>query len=571
MDTNILYYGDNLNILREYIDKESIDLIYIDPPFNSNQAYNVIFSESNGTSSQAQIQAFDDTWHWIEAKQTYSEIIKNAPTEIVECISSFRNFLGTTDMMAYLTMMTPRLIELHRVLKPMGSFYLHCDPTASHYLKIIIDSIFGVKNFRNEIVWQRATAHNMKSRYFPKIHDILLFYSKGDDYTWNNQYTEYSEAQLSRYKKDEGGRLYKAENLTMSTPNESRNFEWRGTRPPAHRSWGASLEQLEKWYAEGRILLKKDGAPRLDGLKVYLDELPGKQVPSIWNDIPRIGNTSKERLGYPTQKPESLLERIIKASSNEGDIVLDAFAGCGTTITTAQRLNRRWIGIDITHIAITVIKNRLKNAFGDSVKYKVIGEPQDIASARALAEQARLLRKARNYQFQWWALSLIKEARPLQGKKKGADAGIDGVIFLEDVNPETRKPVTLKIIIQVKSGKTSVTPLENRTLLDSEDSTVEFSNGVKDIRDLRGVIEREKAIMGVFITLEDPTQPMVVEAIEADYYERWGQKYPKIQILTIEELFQGKKIDSPQTLMNTGFKRAEKVEKKKEIQQELDL
>lgn len=542
MDTNVLYYGDNLDILRNHIADKSIDLIYIDPPFNSNQAYNVIFSEPNGTSSQAQIQAFDDTWHWIEAKQTYSEIIKNAPTEIVECISSFRNFLGTTDMMAYLTMMTPRLIELHRVLKPTGSFYLHCDPTASHYLKIILDSIFGVKNFRNEIVWQRATAHNMKSRYFPRIHDILLFYSKGDDYTWNNQYTEYSEAQLSRYKKDEGGRLYKAENLTMSTPNESRNFEWRGTRPPAHRSWGASLEQLEKWYAEGRILLKKDGAPRLDGLKVYLDELPGKQVPSIWNDIPRIGNTSKERLGYPTQKPESLLERIIKASSNEGDIVLDAFAGCGTTITTAQRLNRRWIGIDITHIAITVIKNRLKNAFGDSVKYKVIGEPQDIASARALAEQDR-------YQFQWWALSLIKEARPLQGKKKGADTGIDGVIFLEDVNPETRKPVTLKIIIQVKSGKVSV----------------------KDIRDLRGVIEREKAIMGVFITLEDPTQPMVVEAIEADYYERWGQKYPKIQILTIEELFQGKKIDSPQTPMNTGFKRAEKVENSKEIQQELDL
>jgi len=540
MDTNILYYGDNLNILREF-DKESIDLIYIDPPFNSNQAYNVIFSEPNGTSSQAQIQAFDDTWHWIGAKQTYSEIINKAPTEIVECISSFRNFLGTTDMMAYLTMMTPRLIELHRVLKPTGSFYLHCDPTASHYLKIILDSIFGVKNFRNEIVWQRATAHNMKSRYFPRIHDILLFYSKGDDYTWNNQYTEYSEAQLSRYKKDEGGRLYKAENLTMSTPNESRNFEWRGTRPPAHRSWGASLEQLEKWYAEGRILLKKDGAPRLDGLKVYLDELPGKQVPSIWNDIPRIGNTSKERLGYPTQKPESLLERIIKASSNEGDIVLDAFAGCGTMITTAQRLNRRWIGIDITHIAIAVIKNRLKNAFGDSVKYKVIGEPQDIASAIALAEQDR-------YQFQWWALSLVK-ARPVQGKKKGADTGVDGVIFLEDIDPETRKPVTLKIIIQVKSGKVSV----------------------KDIRDLRGVIEREKAIIGVFITLEEPTQPMVMEAIEADYYERWGQKYPKIQILTIEELFQGKKIDSPQTPINMGFKRAEMVENSKEIQQELDL
>jgi site-specific DNA-methyltransferase (adenine-specific) len=537
MDINVLYYGDNLDILRNYVADESIDLIYIDPPFNSNQAYNVIFSESfdklrtgsNGTSSQAQIQAFDDTWHWIEAKRTYSEIIENAPTKIVECISSFRNFLGTTDMMAYLVMMTPRLIELYRVLKPTGSFYIHCDPTASHYLKIILDQVFGVKNFHNEIIWKRTAAHN-DSMVYGNIHDIIFYYSKSDSFTCNTQYQPYSDEYLKRFKyTDENGRKFLDRDLTAgSLSGGGYQYEWNGVT----KIWRCPISTMQEYHNSNRLYYTRNGTPRL---KQYLDEMPGTPVQDVWTDIPPINSQAKERLGYPTQKSEALLERIIKVSSNEGDVILDAFCGCGTTVAVAQRLKRRWIGIDITHIAIAVIKNRLQHAFGDSVKYKVIGEPQDIASARALAEQARLLRKARNYQFQWWALSLIK-ARPVQGKKKGADhkpasgvgelTGVDGVIFLEDVNPETRKPVTLKIIIQVKSGKTSVTPLENRTLLDSEDSTVEFSNGVKDIRDLRGVIDREKAIMGVFITLENPTQPMVVEAVEADYYERWGQKYP---------------------------------------------
>ena len=386
MNANQLYYGDNLDILRNYIPDESVDLIYIDPPFNSNQAYNVIFSETDGSSSQAQIQAFEDTWRWGETtEQAYHELIETAPHLLVETIKSFRGFLTETNLMAYLVMMALRLVELHRVLKPTGSFYLHCDPTASHYLKIILDQVFGVENFRNEIVWERTNAHNMKARYYSKIHDLLLFYSKSDSYTWNKQYIEYSDAQLSRYKTDENERLYTGRDLTMSTVMESRNFEWRGTRPPSHRSWGASLEQLEKWYAEGRILLKKDGTPRLDGLKVYLDELPGKQVPSIWNDIPRIGNTSKERLGYPTQKPLTLLERVIKTSSNEGDVVLDAFAGCGTTIEAAATLNRQWIGIDITHLAVALLKYRLADTFGDDVKYEIIGEPKDTQSAKGFS------------------------------------------------------------------------------------------------------------------------------------------------------------------------------------------
>ena len=534
MHTNQLYYGDNLDILRTHIPDESVDLIYIDPPFNSNQAYNVIFSEADGSSSQAQIQAFEDTWRWGETtEQAYHELIGTAPPLLVETIKSFRGFLTETNLMAYLVMMALRLVELHRVLKPTGSFYLHCDPTASHYLKIILDQIFGVENFRNEIVWERTNAHNMKARYYSKIHDLLLFYTKGDSYTWNKQYTEYSDTQLSRYKTDENGRLYTGRDLTMSTVMDNRNFEWKGAQPPAHRSWGASLEQLEEWYAAGRILLKKDGTPRLDGLKVYLDELPGKQISSIWNDISRIGNTSKERLGYPTQKPLALLERIIKTSSNEGDVVLDAFAGCGTTIEEAATLNRQWIGIDITHLAIALLKYRLADAFGDDVKYEIIGEPKDAESAKALAVQDR-------YQFQWWALSLIR-ARPYQGKKKGADEGVDGVIYYEDVDPDNpKKTLTQKIVVQVKSGKVSV----------------------KDIRELKSVVEAQDAVIGVFITLNPLTQPMVKEAATAGRFQ-WlhvaHTTYPKIQIRTIEELFAGNGIEYPQTPIDVTFRRAERV------------
>ena len=528
---NMLYYGDNLEILRDHIPNESVDLIYIDPPFNSNQAYNIIFSETDGTASQAQIQAFEDTWRWGEAtERAYHELVGTAPHLLVETIKSFRGFLTETNLMAYLVMMALRLVELHRVLKPTGNFYLHCDPTASHYLKIILDQIFAVENFRNEIVWERTNAHNMKARYYAKVHDLLLFYTKGNSYTWNKQYTEYSDAQLSRYKTDENGRLYTGRDLTMSTVMQSRNFEWRGTQPPTHRSWGASLEQLEKWYAEGRILLKKDGIPRLDGLKVYLDELPGKQIPSIWNDIPRIGNTSKERLGYPTQKPLVLLERIIKTSSNEGDVVLDAFAGCGTTIQAAATFNRQWIGIDITHLAITLLRYRLVDAFDDNVKYEIVGEPKDEASARALAVQDR-------YQFQWWALSLIR-ARPYQEKKKGADEGVDGVIYYQDVDPDnTKKVLTRKIVVQVKSGKVSV----------------------KDIRELKSVVDSQGAVIGVFITLNSPTQPMLKEATAAGRFQWLHVKdttYPKIQIRTIQELLDGQGIEYPRTPTDVTFRKA---------------
>ena len=480
MDTNLLYYGDNLDILRKYIDDESIDLIYIDPPFNSKQAYNVIFSEPNGTSSQAQIRAFDDTWHWTEqTEQTYSEIIDTAPPKIIECISSFRSFLGETDMMAYLTMMTIRLIELHRVLKPTGSFYLHCDSTASHYLKIVLDQVFGIKKFRNEIVWCYSGG-GIPKKDFPRKHDIIFRYTKTDDYTYNPQYRPYTEGTLQR------------------------------------------------------------GRTQVKGKYAQLNPL-GTPVTDWWNDVKKITSpTDPEKLGYPTQKSEALLERIIKASSNEGDVVLDAFCGCGTAIAVAERLKRHWIGIDITHLAIALIKNRLHDTFGDEVEYDVVGEPKDVASARALALQDR-------YQFQWWALSLIK-ARPVAGKKKGADAGVDGVIYFQDVDPDKpKKAIAQKVIVQVKSGKVSV----------------------KDIRELQAVVDNQKAVIGVFITLENPTKPMVTDAVKAGYYERWNNKYPKIQIRTIEELLQGKGIEYPKTPIDITFRKAEKVETTQETQLEI--
>ena len=347
-----IFTGDNLPIMRG-MNSESVDLIYLDPPFNSKANYAApIGSEAAGAE-------FKDTWTLSDVDAAWLDLIEAKYPQLNRVIHAA---MSDSDK-SYLIYMAIRLIEMHRILKTTGSIYLHCDPTMSHYLKLVMDSIFGEKQFRNEIVWQRTNAHNLKAKYFSKTHDVLLFYSKDKDYTWNTQYTGYSQAQLSRYKKDETGRLYTGRDLTVSSGG-NRNFQWRGSRPSSNRSWGASLEQLERWYREGRILLKRNGTPRLDGLKVYLDELPGKQIPAIWTDIQRIGNTSKERLGYPTQKPLALLERIIKASSNEDDIVFDPFCGCATTLAAADRLQRCWIGIDISAKAAELVVERIKEDQG---------------------------------------------------------------------------------------------------------------------------------------------------------------------------------------------------------------
>jgi len=535
---NTLYYGDNLAILRQYIPSESIDLIYLDPPFNSNRNYNVLFKEESGKEAEAQITAFEDTWHWNQlAEKTYQELVTDGSPRLSSLISALRQAIGTNQMMAYLVMMAVRLEELHRVLKPTGSLYLHCDPTASHYLRIVLDAIFGVKYFQNEIVWKRTSAHNDPKKY-GKVHDVILYYSKTADYFWNPQYTPYSQAYIdAEWHRLPSGRFYKAQDMT-DPRNKMAQFDFMGTTA----RWRTNYEGMMKlWNApqtevpnsHGRVKLGKDGRPILRCRITFMDELLGVPLQSWWDDIISLRGGANERLGYPTQKPVALLERIIQASSDAGDLVLDPFCGCGTTIAAAQNLGRRWIGIDITHLSIALQKYRLADAFGLQADkdYHVIGEPEDLGSAKQLSLEDR-------YQFQWWALSLLK-ARPLgEGRvregKKGSDRGIDGVIsFIDEANGQAKK-----ILVQVKSGK--------------------VKSG--DVRDLRGVIDREGAAMGVFVTLEQPTREMTTEATSAGFYRSpgWRKDYPKLQIISIEQLLEGAEVKMPPAM--TTFKAAKKAQ-----------
>ncbi len=548
---NTLFYGDNLKVLRDHIRDESVDLIYLDPPFNSNRSYNVLFKDESGVSSDAQITAFDDSWHWGEtAQETYEELVRSAPGDVGTMIGALRQFIGTNQMMAYLVMMAARLVELHRVLKPTGSLYLHCDPTASHYLKMILDMTFGVENFVNEIVWKRADAKGdigQGAKHLGRVNDIILFYAKdADQHIFNPQFSPMSDEYIEKWYRhtDETGRRYKLDNMLGPGGAAKGNpeYEVMGVK----RFWRYSKENMEKLIKEGRVIQTKPGAVPM--YKRYLDETKGVPWTTNWGDIRPIHGWANEKLGYPTQKPLELLERIIALSSNLGDVVLDPFSGCGTCISAAQKLGRQWIGIDITHLAIAMHKSRLKDMYGlePGKDYQVIGEPEDLQGARQLAQDDR-------YQFQWWALSLI-EARPQGGSdggktgKKGSDRGIDGVInFLDD-----RKGGVKRAIVQVKSGK--------------------VNSGV--IRDLKGTIEREGAAIGILITLEPSTREMDIEASTAGKYhsEIWDRDYPRIQILSIEQLLAGAEVKLPQTPSNAAaFKQASKEEPSGPVQGTLDL
>ncbi len=540
MKTNVLYFGDNLEILRnrEYFPDECVDLIYLDPPFNSKKDYNILFKENGGVESEAQIKAFTDTWHWTQtAADTYHEIVTTGPLKVGKLIGALHDTIGGNDVMAYLVMMTARLIELHRVLKDTGSLYLHCDPTASHYLKLVLDQIFGPTNFKNEIVWKRrygtfSTVH--ESNKFGSCNDSIFFYVKTENASFHPQYSfndknyqEYVERTF-RYV-DENGRRYRIADLANPAPRPNLMYEYKGYKPPKN-GWAISREKMEQWDKEGRLYFPKSPNGRIQR-KRFLDELRGKPVQSLWDDIEMISSQASERLGYETQKPLALLERVIKASSNEGDIVLDPFCGCGTAVVAAHKLNRRWLGIDITHLAINLMRNRLKDSF-PSIQFEVIGEPKDLSGAKALALQ----KPDGRYQFQWWALGLIG-ARPLGEKKKGADKGIDGVIhFIDDASGGVKR-----VVVQVKSGHI----------------------GVNAVRELKAVAAND--VIGVLITLEPPTTPMKVEAAEAGYYHSliWDKDYSKIQILTIEELLHGKTVDMPpQTQTNVTFVKAQKIAQK---------
>ena len=536
-----LFFGDNLDILRDHFLSETVDLIYLDPPFNSKRDYNVLFKTPKGQAADAQIIAFEDAWEWgNQAEREYTELLHQANTDVAEMIRSLRHILKETPIMAYLVMMANRLVELHRALKPTGSLYLHCDPTASHYLKIIMDTIFGATNFQNEIIWKRTSAHSDTKQgnvvHMGRIHDVILFYTKTALEERNELYQPYSQDYINSFYRyqDPDGRKYRLGDLTGPGGAAKGNpqYEFLGVI----RYWRYKKERMEELYQQGRIIQTKPGA--VPQYKRYLDEMPGIPLQDLWDDIAPIGAQALERLGYPTQKPLSLLERIVQTSSDPGDLVLDPFCGCGTAVHAAQKLGREWAGIDITHLAISLIEKRMKDAF-PGIQFEVYGTPKDLGGARDLAERDK-------YQFQWWACALVN-AQPYQGKKKGADSGIDGIIFFQDDKKDAKK-----IIVSVKGGEHV-----NRAM----------------IADLKNSVEREKAQIGLFVTLAEPTKPMQTEALAAGFYESPHMgSFPKIQILTIEGLLSGRERPQYPDLSRGGlsFKKA-KVEEKKGSQLGLDF
>ncbi len=526
-----LYFGDNLFVLRDEIKSESVDLVYLDPPFNSKRDYNLLFKTPKGHDSDAQIAAFEDSWHWGEqAEREFAELLHQENTDVSEMIQSLRRFLNESDMMAYLVMMANRLVELHRVLKSNGSLYLHCDPTASHYLKIVLDTVFGAENFRNEIIWKRTSAHS-DAKTLGNSHDVLLFYSKSNEIIWNKQYQPYNQEYIKSHYRylDENGRKFRTDNLTAtSLSGGGYTYEWNGVT----KIWRCPIHKMQELHDSKRLHYTKSGS--VEYIR-YLDEMSGTPLQDLWDDLSPINSQSAERLGYPTQKPLELLERIIQASSNEGDVVLDPFCGCGTAVHAAQSLKREWIGIDITHLAISLIEKRMRDAF-PNINFEIYGTPTDYDGAKNLAERDK-------YQFQWWACSLVN-AQPFQGKKKGSDGGIDGLIFFQDDNSGAKK-----IVVSVKGGE---------------------HVSVTQVKDLIATVEREKAAIGLFITLSEPTRPMNTEAVSAGFYQSPKGDVPKIQVLTIEGLMSGK--ERPQFFdMSSGmhnFKKA-KVEKQKAEQKKL--
>lgn len=530
---NVLYYGDNLDVMRRYLKDESVDLCYLDPPFNSKQDYNAFFDEQDGTRAAAQIKAFDDTWRWDKGSAAaYQEIVEQGGN-VSQVMQAFRQFLGTNDMLAYISMMAPRLVEIRRVLKPTGSVYLHCDPTASHYLKMLMDAVFGPRSFINEISWRRSGRRSSISRIYRRAHDVILFYGKSDSYFFNICPEEKDETLSKKYTlKDDKGVHRLVPLMVSGLRNGVTGKKWRGfdpnTRGKAGMHWITTHDKLDAYDAQGLVAWpKKDGG--VPQLKYYWEQNKGIPLSDFWDDIAVINSMADESLRYPTQKPLALLDRIVDASCPVGGLVFDPFCGCGTAMDAAQEAGRCWIGIDITPIAINAIKARLVDRYGRAIKekYTVVGEPVALPDAKQLAEE-------NPYHFQYWALGLV-DARPAE-EKKGADKGIDGRLYFHDES-ETGK--TKQIIFSVKAGHT----------------------GPDHVRDLRGVIDREKAAIGVLIIMEDSTKPMRTEAASADFYVSPFGKYPRLQILTVAELLAGKTVDYPSAAqrIDKTYKKAAKA------------
>lgn len=497
---NQLHFGDNLQVLRDHVKDESVDLVYLDPPFNSNATYNLLFEDAKGEAAGAQVEAFRDTWEWgPNAEESYEDVMR-ASGDLAIVMKGIRAWLGQNAMMAYLAMMASRLLELRRVLSPTGSLYLHCDPKASHYLKIILDAIFGHECYRNEIIWKRTSGHSDARRY-GAVHDSIFFFTRGRDSTWNQVYQPYDPAYVEQYYRyqDPDGRRFMSDNLSAAgLSGGGYDYEWHGVR----RVWRCPRETMERLDAENRIFYTRNGFPRR---KRYLDEAKGLPAQDVWTDIEPLRSWHQERVGYPTQKPTALLERIIAASSAEGNVVLDPFCGCGTSVEAAESLGRQWIGIDVTHYAVTLIEARLATSHPHA-KFSVHGRPVDLAGARELARRDK-------HQFQWWAAWRVG-SHTYRTEKKGADRGIDGNIFFKN-GPFGDG----RIIVSVKGGE---------------------NVGVDMVRDLRGVIEREEAEMGILVTLANPTKAMVQEALQAGFLRRSALgRLPRLQIVTAADLIEG--------------------------------
>lgn len=486
LENRTLYFGDNLQVIEERFPDHWFDLIYLDPPFNSNRNYNVLFKEGQVDAS-AQIRAFEDTWEWSTPTiRLFNELKESHNPQIAILMQSLFEIMRDTPMMAYLVNMTARLIPLRRVLKETGSIYLHCDPTASHYLKMIMDVIFGKQNFRNEIVWCYRK-WSISQNQFVRNHDIILFYTKSQDNQFYTQYVPLSEGTIRR---------------------------WKGQK------------QQAVFDKSGRRLASDLG-----------EESKGSPMPDWW-EVSIINPAAKERLGYPTQKPEALLERIINASTKEGDWVLDPFCGCGTTVAVAERLKRNWIGIDISMQAVNVIRERMKSHF-PGIKINIDGIPMDYESAAALAEKDK-------FAFQDWAITLVGANPPSGVTKKGADRGIDGIILFRE-KVDYKNPKLRKILVQVKGGGV------NRG----------------DVAKLKGDLQREDAPMGILITLKDPTAEMRREAaLSGEYQYTEATAFPTIQLLSIREWFEGKELKLPADTVNP-FKKAEAKKGKDSGQLEL--
>lgn len=531
---NQLYFSDNLDIMKELHRKHPegfIDLIYIDPPFNSKRNYNVLFEDMELIETKAQKEAFADTWTNVSYMDTLNEI-SDLDISLFNFLRNLDNTNVSKGAISYLTTMAIRLWYMHRLLNNTGSFYLHCDPTMSHYLKILCDLIFGEKNFRNEITWKRFNFHADAKRY-GTITDRILFYTSTENFVFNRQRKDYNEKYIeSKFTFTESdGRRFRLDNLN---PPGGRGpiYEFNGVT----KAWRFTQDKMIELDKKGYIYKNS----KVSQLKRYLDELPGQAVADIWDDISAINSQARERLGYPTQKPEALLERIINASSNEGDIVADFFCGCGTTISVAEKLKRRWLGVDISHLSVRLIAKRLVDSYGDDIvkTFEVHGFPKDLAGARELANNV----KGGRLKFEDWIIEVLLHG--IMNERRN-EMGFDGY---RTFSVYDKKYI---VMLEVKSGNANPAQLHHF---------------IKTVEDKKGHI-------GVFICFADEmTKNMhIIAKKEGQFSDEFGNTYcDKIQLISVEDLLDGKRPQIPQSKYET-FKQAEKKSTDTDTQAKLEL